>query len=81
VLGDHCVVFHVTASASSWRTRAFKVHHKNRYPARNSKEAYAEVRFEVSTAMTVKNVVFWDIKTQFGPHRKHNTSPLQRPAS
>jgi hypothetical protein len=27
------------------------------------------VRFEVSTAMTVKNAVFWDIKTQFVLHR------------
>jgi hypothetical protein len=25
--------------------------------------------------------VFWDIKTQFVPHRKHITSPLQRAAS
>jgi hypothetical protein len=27
----------------------------------------------------MKNTVFWDIKSQFLPHRKH-TSPLQRPA-
>jgi hypothetical protein len=38
------------------------------------------VRFEVFTAVTMKNVVFWDIKTQFIPHRKHVTSPLQSPA-
>jgi hypothetical protein len=25
----------------------------------------------------MKNVVFWDIKTQFVPHKKHITSPLQ----
>jgi hypothetical protein len=25
----------------------------------------------------MKNAVFWDIKTQFVPHRRHNTSPLQ----
>jgi hypothetical protein len=25
----------------------------------------------------MKNAVFWDIKTQFIPHRKHITSPLQ----
>jgi hypothetical protein len=31
--------------------------------------------------MTVKNVVFWDIKTQFVLHRRHITSPLQRLAS
>jgi hypothetical protein len=28
----------------------------------------------------VKNAVFWDIKTQFVPHRKHVTSLLQSPA-
>jgi hypothetical protein len=28
----------------------------------------------------MKNVVFWDIKTQFVPHTKHITSPLQSPA-
>jgi hypothetical protein len=37
------------------------------------------VRFEVFTAVTMKNVVFWDIKTQFLPHRRHFTSPLQGP--
>jgi hypothetical protein len=39
------------------------------------------VRFEVFTAVTMKNVVFWDIKTQFVLHRRHITSPLQIPAS
>jgi hypothetical protein len=28
----------------------------------------------------MKNVVFWDIKTQFVLHRSHITSPLQSPA-
>jgi hypothetical protein len=28
----------------------------------------------------MKNAVFWDIKTQYVPHRKHITSPLQCPA-
>jgi hypothetical protein len=37
--------------------------------------------FVVFTAVTMKNVVFRDIKTQFVPHRKHITSPLQSPAS
>jgi hypothetical protein len=39
------------------------------------------VRFEVFTAVTVKNDVFWDIKTQFVLHRRHITSLLQSPAS
>jgi hypothetical protein len=38
------------------------------------------VRFEVFTAVTMMNAVFWDIKTQFVPHRKHITFPLQSPA-
>jgi hypothetical protein len=29
----------------------------------------------------MKNVVFWDIKTQFVLHRRHITSALQSPAS
>jgi hypothetical protein len=32
------------------------------------------VRFEVFTAVTMKNAVFWDIKTKFVPHRKHYVS-------
>jgi hypothetical protein len=31
-------------------------------------------------AVTIKNAVFLDIKTQFVPHRKHITSPLQSSA-
>jgi hypothetical protein len=27
----------------------------------------------------MKNIVFWDIKTQFVNHRRHITSPLQGP--
>jgi hypothetical protein len=38
-------------------------------------------RFEDFTAVTMKNFVFWDIKPQFVPHRRHITSPLQSPAS
>jgi hypothetical protein len=39
------------------------------------------VRFEAFTVITMKNFVFWDIKTQFVLHRRHITSPLQSPAS
>jgi hypothetical protein len=38
------------------------------------------VRFEGFTAVTKKNVVFWDIVTKFIPYRKHITSPLEKPA-
>jgi hypothetical protein len=30
-----------------------------------------ELRFEVLTAVTMNNAVFWDIIPQFVPHRKH----------
>jgi hypothetical protein len=29
------------------------------------------------TAITIKNAVFWEIKSLFVPQRKHFTSPLQ----
>jgi hypothetical protein len=35
------------------------------------------VRSEVFRAVTMKNAVFWDIETQFIPHRKHITSPTE----
>jgi hypothetical protein len=38
------------------------------------------VRVELFMAGTMKNVVFWDIKTQFIPHRRHITSWLQSQA-
>jgi hypothetical protein len=44
-----------------------------------NKENY--VRFEVFTAVTMKNDVFCDIKTLFVLHRRHVTSPLQSRAS
>jgi hypothetical protein len=37
--------------------------------------------FEVFAAVTMKNAAFWDIKTQFVPHRRNITSPLPGPAS
>jgi hypothetical protein len=37
-------------------------------------------RFEFFTAVTMKNAVFWDIKTQFITHRNHITSLLHSPA-
>jgi hypothetical protein len=40
-----------------------------------------DVRFDVFTAETMKNGVFWDIKPHFVLHRRHITSPLQSPAS
>jgi hypothetical protein len=45
------------------------------------KQEIIYVRFGDLTAVTIKNVVFWDIKTLFVLHRRHLTSPLQSPAS
>jgi hypothetical protein len=47
-------------------------------PRKEAMEAHTVVIFEVITAVTMKNAVFWDIKPQFVPHRSHITSPLQR---
>jgi hypothetical protein len=44
-------------------------------------ELVTDVRFEVLTAVAMKDVVLWDIKTQFIPHRRHITSSLQSPAA
>jgi hypothetical protein len=38
------------------------------------------VKFGVFTAVTMKNALFLDIKTQFVPHRKDITSLLQSQA-
>jgi hypothetical protein len=45
------------------------------------KEEDDNVRFGDFTAVIMKNVVFWDIKTQFVLHRRHITYPLQSSAS
>jgi hypothetical protein len=46
-----------------------------------SDDKETNVRSEIFNAMTMKNVVFWDIELLFVPHRRHITSPLQSPAS
>jgi hypothetical protein len=46
----------------------------------NVKQENYTARFEVFTAVTMKNPVFWDIKSQFVIHRRHITSTLQSPA-
>jgi hypothetical protein len=37
----------------------------------SNKTTIISVRFEVFTAVTMKNVVCWDIKPQFVLHRRH----------
>jgi hypothetical protein len=39
-----------------------------------------DVRFDVITAVSMKNDVFWYIKTQFVLHRRHITTPLHSPS-
>jgi hypothetical protein len=36
-----------------------------------------DVRYQVSTAATLKNAVFWDIKIQFVPQMKHHVSATE----
>jgi endo-1,4-beta-mannosidase len=38
---------------------------------RDLEKAINDVRFEVFTAVTMMNVVFWDITTQLVLHREH----------
>jgi hypothetical protein len=58
--------------------RAYSTYSLNVY---DGGRAIIYVRFEVFTAVAMKNVVFWDIKTQFVPHRGYIASPLQCSAS
>jgi hypothetical protein len=44
-----------------------------------SAENYIHSGAVVFMAVTMKNAVFWDIKTQFVPDWKHITFPLQSP--
>jgi hypothetical protein len=41
---------------------------------------HAYVRCEVFTALAMRNVVFWNIKTHFVPHRRNIISKLLSPA-
>jgi hypothetical protein len=47
---------------------------------RNKEKKITYVRSDVFTAVTMKNVIFWDINTKFAPLRRHITSLLQSPA-
>jgi hypothetical protein len=60
---------------SNSNNNTFKINFK-----KNANKLPSYVRFEIFTAVAMKNGVFWDIKTQFVLHRKHITSPLQSPA-
>jgi hypothetical protein len=51
------------------------------FPGLSPANCSIHVRLDVLAAVTMKNVVFWVIKTQFVLHRRHITSPLQSPAS
>jgi hypothetical protein len=64
-----------------WDNTQFVLHRRHITSPLQSAASECYVRFEVFTAVTMKNVVFWDIKTQFVLHRRHITSPLQSAAS
>jgi hypothetical protein len=44
---------------------------------RSLQQSFLFVIFEVSTAVIMKNIVFWDIETQFVPHKKHHVSATE----
>jgi hypothetical protein len=46
----------------------------------HTKARFGYVRLEVLVAVTMKNVIFWDINIQFVLHRRHIISLLQSPA-
>jgi hypothetical protein len=58
----------------------FVLHRRHITSPLQSPAGLCYVRFEVFTAVTMKNDVFWDV-TKFVPYRRHITSPLQSPAS
>jgi hypothetical protein len=73
------IIFHLAASLCSSDSPVQLVQGNTSIPE-TIRTKYRDVRSEVSMAVTMKNVVFWDIKTQFVLHRRHSTSPLQSPA-
>jgi hypothetical protein len=48
-------------------------------PLKIARKLFSPYKIWVFSAVTMKNGVFWDIKPQFVPHKKHITSPLQSP--
>jgi hypothetical protein len=60
---------HCTVPGAAWRIMTAS--------AANTANCLVLVRFEVLTAVTMKNAVYWDTKTQFVPQRRHVTSPLR----
>jgi hypothetical protein len=73
----YIIFISVTAECTSSNTRT---HFNVTMTMKNGQQITDYVRFEIFTAVTMKNAVFSDIKTQVVPYRKHITSPLQRSA-
>jgi hypothetical protein len=64
----------ITLTMMNWHVQEMKY-----FTTQHKNMKQSCIIFEVFTAVTIKNAVFWDIKTQFVPHRRHITSPLQNP--
>jgi hypothetical protein len=68
-----------------WRLLGYKnpvrTSQETHYVSTSERSQLMLCKIESFTAVTMKNVVFLDIKPQFIPHRRHITSPLQNPAS
>jgi hypothetical protein len=66
------------AVAPSSVCRTLKTVHKVGLQSGDFVQVYC-LRLKVFSAATMKNVVFWDIQTQFVLHRRHITSPIHGP--
>jgi hypothetical protein len=62
------------------QVRLFPMSFVNQFLSLKLQRKCKEARFEVFMAVTMKNAVFRDIKSQLLHNRKHITSPLQRSA-
>jgi hypothetical protein len=93
---SHCLSCHVMSchAQTRWCFRASSIgaylekSRKRNFPETGSISVFRRhgkvtyyIRFEVFTAVTMRNVVFWDIKSQFVPHGRHHyvsaTNPSQ----
>jgi hypothetical protein len=75
IIQFYCIHAHMGITTNGLTSRQKKASIQAETP-----KFYYSVRYEVFMTVTMKNSIFWDIKTQFVPHRRHITSPLRSPA-
>jgi hypothetical protein len=77
LIGNHCTALHLSYVTSS---SPFQGQIKKEFLFQLYGYEAWSLKLKEEHIPRVKNAVFWDIKTQFIPHRKHITSQLQDPA-